>query len=151
MAIGSQQFLGELLQALVEFAPEQFLNGALRTRCARSCDAAEGAQLVQAHDFDFGIALSEFLPKDGILRRRPAIVLGDPREFDQAVDIALENQDETRAVSSALVHEGANSYVPAIVHLAENVLRWNMHIAEENLVEFALAGHLSQRANRDAG
>src|SRR5256884_9788467 len=42
LAIGSQQFLGELLQALVEFAPEQFLNGALRTRCARSCDAAEG-------------------------------------------------------------------------------------------------------------
>ena len=67
LAVRAKQFLRELLNALIEFTPKQLLNGTFRARRTCGRDAAEGPQLVQAHDFDFRVALSEPLTNDGIL------------------------------------------------------------------------------------
>ena len=54
---------------------------------------------------------------------------------------------KARAVRAALVHESADSHVPAVVHPAENVFNRNAHITEEELAEFAFARHLPQWAD----
>src|ERR1700734_91211 len=54
LAIGAENLLSDLLEALIEFAPENFLDGTLGAWYAGSGDAAEGTHLVETHDFDFG-------------------------------------------------------------------------------------------------
>src|SRR3984957_5039448 len=92
LAVRSQDFLRDLLQALIKLAPEYFLNAAFRARYAGGGEAAEGAHLIEAHDFDFGTALCEFLANDGILRGGASIALDIAREFDQTRDVAFENE-----------------------------------------------------------
>src|SRR5205085_1256821 len=151
LTIRAKHFLRELLQALIEFAPKEFLNGTFRTGSAGGRDSAERTQLVQAHDLHFRVTLRELLAQDGILSRRLAMALNLARKFDQAIDIALKNRNQARAISPALVHEGANRDVPAVIHFAQHVFHGNTHVAEKDLVELTLAGHLAQRANLNAG
>lgn len=75
LAIGAEQFLRDLLEALVEFAPENLLYGAFRAGDASSGDAAEGAHLVETHDFDFRAALRQLLADQWIFASGPAIAL----------------------------------------------------------------------------
>src|SRR5271168_5019422 len=57
LAVGAEQFLRDLLEALVQLTPEYFLDRALGTRHAGDGDTAEGAHLIETHDFNFGAAL----------------------------------------------------------------------------------------------
>ena len=84
LAVGAEQFLRDLLEALVELAPENFLDGAFGARHAGGGDAAEGAHLIEAHDFDFRAALREFLANDGIFGGGAAVAYGGASEFDEA-------------------------------------------------------------------
>src|ERR1700733_9930379 len=151
LAVWAENFLRDLLQALIELAPEYFLDAAFGAGDAGGGEAAEGAHLIEAHDFDFGAALCELLANDGILRGGASVALDVARKFDQASNVTLENQVQARAVGAALVHQRAHGDVPAVVHFAEDVFSGHPHVAEEKLVEFGFARHLAQGANFDAG
>src|ERR1700730_2070892 len=151
LAVGTEQFLRDLLEALVELAPEDFLDRALRARYTSGGDAAEGAHLVEAHDFNLRAALCELLADDRVLSGGPAVALDRPREFDKTGNIALEGKMQASAVRTALVHQGAHRHIPSVIHFAENIFKRDANIAEEQLVEFGLPGHLTQGANFDAG
>src|SRR5437763_1074582 len=56
-----QYLLCYLLEALVQLAPEEFLDGALRPGSALVIHTADGPNLVEAHDFDFGVDLRQLL------------------------------------------------------------------------------------------
>src|SRR6202142_952837 len=75
LSIGAENFLGDLLQALIQLAPEKFLDGTFRPRDASSSHAAESPHLIEPHDFDFGVTLREFLADDQIFGRRFAVAL----------------------------------------------------------------------------
>ena len=64
---GSEELLRDLLETLVEFAPEDFLDGPFGPRDTCGANAAQGAHLIGAHNFDFRITLGEFLADDGII------------------------------------------------------------------------------------
>src|SRR5437660_8417789 len=70
LSVGAEQLLRDLLEALVELAPEYFLDGAFRPRNTRRADAAEGAHLVHAHDLDFRVALGQLLAHERVLGGR---------------------------------------------------------------------------------
>src|SRR5580692_7046051 len=151
LAERTENFLGDLLEALVELAPENFLDGAFRAGNAGCTDAAEGAHLIEAHDFDFGAALRELLPDDWVFGGGAAIALGGAREFDETRDVTFENQMQARAVRAALVHERAHCDIPAVIHFAEDIFSGHADIPKKKLVEFGFAGHLAERTNFDAG
>src|SRR5580698_3562762 len=113
LTVGAENFLGDLLEALVQFAPENLLDGAFRARDSRGGDAAEGAHLVEAHDLNFRAALRQLLANDGIFGGRAAVALDGARELDKAGHVALENEMQARAVGTALVHQSAHRHVPA--------------------------------------
>src|SRR5437764_13491120 len=69
LSVGAKQFLGDLLEALVQFAPKDFLDRPFRARYTGRADAAESAHLVQAHDLDLSVTLGQLLAHDWILRR----------------------------------------------------------------------------------
>ena len=70
---------------------------------------------------------------------------------DQPIELALEDDLHSGAERGALMHQGSDGDVPAIAHLAEHIFSGHADIAEEQLAEFALAGHLPQRPDFDAG
>ena len=90
LAVRAQQLLRDLLQALIELAPENLQDRSLRPGHARGRDAAESAQLVQAHDFDLAVALREFLAYQRIAGGRPSVPLNRAGELDQPVNTSLE-------------------------------------------------------------
>jgi len=104
LAIGAENFLGDLLEALVELAPENFLDRAFGSGDTRGGDTAEGAHLIETHDFDFCAALREFLANDGVFGGGAAVALGRASEFDEARDVTLESEMQARAVGAAFVH-----------------------------------------------
>src|ERR1700758_5623034 len=67
LAIRAKNFLGNLLEPLIQLAPENFLNAAFGPRHACRGNAAERAHLIEAHNFDFGAALCELLTDQGVL------------------------------------------------------------------------------------
>src|SRR5271157_3910371 len=150
LPVRTENFLGDLLEALVELAPEYFLDGAFGAGDASGSDTAEGAHLVEAHDLNFRAALGEFLADDRIFGRGAPVALDGPRKFDEARDVALEDKVQARTVGPTLVHQGADRHVPAVIHFAEDIFNRNANIAEEQFVEFGFAGHLAERANFDA-
>src|SRR5271169_5094802 len=75
LAVRTKDFLSDLLEALIELAPENFLDGAFRAGHARGSHTAECAHLVAAHNFNFGAALRELLTNDGVLGSGPAVAL----------------------------------------------------------------------------
>src|SRR5580704_10902422 len=101
LAVGTENFLGDLLQALVELAPEDFLDRAFGTRHAGCGDAAKGAHLVESHDFNLGAALCEFLADERVLRGGPAVARSRAREFDETRDVTLEDKMQARAIRAA--------------------------------------------------
>src|SRR5208282_4492619 len=151
LAVGTQNFLGDLLEALVELAPKYLLDRAFGAGDAGSRDTAEGAHLVVAHDLDFRAALGELLANDWIFGRWKAFALDATRKFDEARDIALEDEMQASAVGTALVHQRADCHVPSVIHFAEDVFDGDANIAKEDLVEFRFACHLAEWANFDAG
>src|SRR5215831_18260578 len=149
LAVGAQQLLSELLDALIELTPEELLDRTLRAGHTSGSYAAESAQLIEAHDFDLSEGLSELLAHDGILRGDAAAARYCAREFDEAIDVALESEDEASAIGSALVHEGADGDVPTVVDFAEDISDWYADVAEEDFVELTLGSHLAERADFD--
>src|ERR1700693_5246861 len=61
LAVGTENLLRDLLETLVELAPEDFLDRAFGARDSRGRNAAEGAHLVETHDFNFRDALRQLL------------------------------------------------------------------------------------------
>src|SRR5260370_40215857 len=57
LTIGPLNLHRDLLESLVQLAPEDLLERPLRPRHARFLDSAESPELVQAHDFNCGITL----------------------------------------------------------------------------------------------
>src|SRR5579864_1546055 len=49
------------------------------------------------------------------------------------------------------MHQSADGHVPSVIDLTEYVFHGNANVTEKNLVEFALAGHLAQRTDFNAG
>src|SRR5580700_9415765 len=90
LAVRTKQLLSDLLETLVELAPENFLDGSLRPRNTRGGDAAESTHLIEAHDLNFRAALRELLADEGIFGCGPPITLDSAREFDETRDEALE-------------------------------------------------------------
>src|SRR5277367_4393969 len=86
LAIGAEQFLCDLLEALVELTPEDFLDGAFGPGNPGGCDATESAHLVEAHDFDFCAALRQLLADEWIFAGGPAVTLNCAGKFDKAAD-----------------------------------------------------------------
>src|SRR5579864_4662633 len=62
LRVRAQQLGSHLLEALIQFTPKDLLNGSFGAGQSALADTSNGAHLVQAHDFDFDIALSELLP-----------------------------------------------------------------------------------------
>ena len=56
-----------------------------------------------------------------------------------------------RAEAGPLVHEGGVGHGPAVVQAADDGVVGDAGVAEEDLVEHGVAGHLHQRADLDAG
>ena len=143
LAVGPQQFHGDLLEALIQLAPEDLLDGAFRTGLAGLHHAANGAHLVQAHDFDFGVALRQFLPDHGIFSGGASIALDLVRQLDQPPELAFEGDLQARAQQRAFVHQSAQRNVPTVVDAAHHVRGGHAHVFEKQLVEFRFAGHLA--------
>src|SRR5580704_7867020 len=119
LAVGAEQFHSHLLEALIQFAPKNLLNRTFGAGLSGFDHAADGAHLVQAHDFDFGVALREFLADDRVLRGGPAVAFDGASQVEKARELALESNLETRAQQRAFVHERAQSHVPTIVDAAD--------------------------------
>src|ERR1700722_862057 len=149
LAVRAENFLGHLLDTLIQFAPKKFLDRAFGARNASGGHAAERAHLIEAHDFDFGVSLGQFLADDGIFRGRLAVSLKLFGKLDQPGHMTLENQVEARAVRTPFVHQRADGHVPAVVHFAQHIFFGNADVAEENFVELALASHLLETADFD--
>jgi len=130
LAVGAEQLLRDLLEPLVELAPENLLDGALGPWHARCGDAAESAHLVEAHDFDFRAALGEFLADEGIFGSGPAVALDGVREFDETGDKTLENEVEASAVGTTLIHQRAHCHIPSVIHFTQSIFRRDAHVAE---------------------
>src|SRR5258708_4612425 len=62
LAVRPQNFHRDLLEALVQLAPKDFLNRTFGSGHAGFIDARERTKLVHAHHFDFGVNLRELLP-----------------------------------------------------------------------------------------
>src|SRR5262245_61057193 len=146
LAVGAKQLLGDLLEALVQLAPEDLLDRSFRAGNAGRAEAAEGSHLVPAHDLDLCVALCEFLAYDGICGGRTAVALGRPRQLCKALHVPAVGDLESSAEGAALVHERAHGHGPSFVHFAYNIFYRHANVVEEELVEFGLAGHLPQRA-----
>src|SRR5260370_23964444 len=129
---------------MVQFATKDRLNGPFGPRGAGSGDPAESPQLIHTHDFNLGVALRELLACKRVLGSRVSVLPKLSRKFNQAVDVALEKRMEPRAVRAALIHERADSHIPAVIHLAEYGFHRYAHIANEHLVEFTVHCHLPQ-------
>jgi hypothetical protein len=52
--------------------------------------AADGAHLVEAHDFDFGVALRQFLADDRIFGGGSSVAFDAVRQLDEARELAFE-------------------------------------------------------------
>src|SRR5580704_7566029 len=151
LAVRAENLLRDLLEALVELAPEDFLYRAFGAGDAGSGDTAESAHLVETHDLDFRAALCEFLANDWIFGGGAAVAWDGARELDEARDVTLENEMQARAVGTALVHQSAHRHVPAVIHFAEDIFDGDAHVAKEELVKFGFACHLTQGTNFNAG
>src|SRR5580658_11006112 len=90
LAVGAENFLRDLLEALIELTPENFLDAAFGPGHSRRGEAAEGAHLIETHDFNFGAALREFLTNDGVFSGGPTVALDVARQFDQTRDVTFE-------------------------------------------------------------
>src|SRR5271168_4547786 len=75
LTIRTEQLLRDLLEPLVEFAPEYLLDRPLGPRHACGAYAAECPHLIETHDFNFCAALRELLADDRIFARRPPVAL----------------------------------------------------------------------------
>src|ERR1051326_576097 len=133
LPVRPQQLLRDLLEALVQLAPENFLDRSLRPGHAGSADAAEGAHLVAAHDLDFRIALRQLLSDNRIFRRRPAVALRLLCQIDQPLHVAAVGDLQTGAKSSALVHEGAHGDAPALIDFPNHIGHRHANVMEEEL------------------
>src|SRR5271167_807249 len=151
LTVGTEDFLSDLLQALVKLAPKNFLDRSLGARDASGRNAAEGAHLVEAHNLDFRATLRELLANDGIFGGGAAVALDGARELDEAREITLEDEMQARAVRAALVHQRAHRHVPPVVYFSKDIFNGHANIPEEQLVELGFPGHLAQRSNFDAG
>src|SRR6266700_1630988 len=147
LRVRSHQFLGHLLEALVQFTPENLLNGPFRAGHSGGADATEGAHLVAAHNFNFRIALRQLLSEDRIFRGRAAITARRARPFDQSLHVAAINNLKARAERAALMHERAHGHLPSFIHFADDIFHRHTQIVEEEFVELRLAGHLAQRTD----
>jgi len=63
----------------------------------------------------------------------------------------LKNDVQARAVRTTLVHQRAHRHIPSVVHFARVFFQRDAHIAKEQLAEFRLTSHLTQRTNFNAG
>src|SRR4051794_31703583 len=108
LAVWTQQLLRDLLEALVQLAPENLLDRALGSGDAGRADAAEGAHLVRAHGFDFDVALRQFLADDGIVGGGAAVPLHGARQLDEPIHVALVGDLQAGAERAALVHQRAH-------------------------------------------
>src|SRR5579883_2681393 len=142
LAVRAEHFHGDLLEALVEFAPEDFLNGALRAGDSGFVDSRKRAHLVAAHHLDFGVHLRELLTDNGVVRA-PALT----RDFEQAVELAAIVHLKRGAESSAFVHQCPHGDTPSVVYFADNVFGRDADVAEEDFAELAFAAHLLEAAN----
>src|SRR5271168_2273417 len=79
LAVRTEQLLGDLLKALVELAPENFLDRSLRARHTRGGDAAEGPHLVETHNFNLRATLRELLADEWILGGGVAVARNSSR------------------------------------------------------------------------
>src|SRR5579862_489136 len=150
LAVRAQQLLRDLLDTLIELAPKNLQDRSLRSGHASGCDPTEGTQLIQTHDFDLGVTLRKFLAHQRVPGGWMPVPLNCAGEFNQSVNVSLEQEMEARSIRAALVHERANSHIPAVVDFAEYVFDWHAHITEEELTEFALSGYLPQWTNIDS-
>src|ERR1035438_7878451 len=151
LAVWAEQLHGDLLEALIQLAPEDLLDGTFRTGLAGFHHAADGAQLVEAHDFDFGVALRQLLADDRVFGGGAPVAVDAVRQLDQARELAFEGDLEAGAQQRALVRQCAEGHVPTVVDAAHDVGDGHAHLFEEQLVEFRFAGHLTQRTHFDAG
>src|ERR1039457_4021621 len=151
LAVWPEQLHGHLLEALIQLAPEDLLNRPFRTGLAGFHHAADGAHLVEAHDFDFGVALRQLLADDRVLGGGPSVAFDAVRQLDQARELAFEGDLQAGAQQRALVHQGAERHVPTVVNTAHHVRGGHAHVFEEQLVEFRFAGHLAERVHFGAG
>ena len=146
LSVGTEQLLRDLLEALIEFAPENFLDRALRARYTRSRDAAKGPHLIEAHDFNFRAALRELLADEWVFGGGPSVTLDGPREFDEAGDIAFE--DEMQALGQTAqqlglrlaVHTGAAEGCKQALRAAARSLEHCYLIDDEGITMAEKAG-----------
>src|ERR1700691_4335649 len=131
LAVWSEQFHGDLLEALIQLAPENLLDGAFRAGLAGFHHAADGAHLVQAHDFDFGVALRQLLPDDRVLGGGASVAFDAAGQFHEARKLALEGDLEACPQKRALVHQRAEGHVPTVVDAAHYVGDGHAHVIEE--------------------
>src|SRR5260370_11120430 len=150
LAIGSHKLLRYLLDTLVQFAPKNLLNRTLRPGHTCNRDSAESAHLVQAHDFNLGITLRQFLADQWILCRRAPISLKRMRQLDEPADILPKNQVKTCAIGTALVHQRADCHIPSVIHIPEDVFLGHSHVTEKDFAELRFTGHLTQGAHLHA-
>ncbi len=151
LPVRSKNLLRRLLEALVQLAPENLLNGAFGPRHSSSADAAEGAHLVHTHDLDLRITLRQLLTHQRILRCRTPIALNGLRKLNQPAHVALIDDLQSCAERAAFVHERADGGGPAFIHFADHVLHGHANVVKENFIELGLARHLFQRTHLHAG
>lgn len=100
-----------------------------------------GALDLQAHP-----RVGETLPEHRIARG--AVLAGDRED---RVELVLELELLAERRGAALEGERAHRHPPAIPGGADDVIRRRARVVEEHLAEFAVAGDLHDRADRDAG
>src|SRR3981189_1263437 len=107
LSVGTAQLLRDLSGSRMTFAHEDFRDRALRSRHTRSRDAAKGPLRGEAHDFNFRASLRELLADQWVFGGGPSVTLDGPREFDEAGDVAFEDEMQASAVGTAGGHRGA--------------------------------------------
>jgi len=118
----------------------------LGTRHPHAEQLVEGALAGHAEDLGAEVDASQVLPQQPVASRAALA-----RQREQVIARLLqENLHAHHVEDAALVLQRRDRDLPAAVQLAEQVLARHAHGVEEHLVELGLAGHLAERAHRDA-
>jgi len=114
LSVGTEQLLRDLLEALIEFAPENFLDRALRARLHPvAVTRAKGPHLIERMISISALHCASFLADEWVFGGGPSVTLDGPREFDEAGDVAFEDEMQASAVGTALVHQRAHRHIPS--------------------------------------
>src|SRR6266540_1769838 len=143
--VGAEHVHRQLTELAMPRRPVHLADARLRPEHALLHEAREHPHAVVLHDLDADVRVGEPLA-NRLVGGRAVLV----RDVDEIGQLALERQLLRQECRPALEAQRRHRDLPAVVHLADDVLLVGTGVVEEDLVELGRARHLLERPCRDA-